>query len=56
MQTYDRIGQIYLKQKNYTQALTAFQQGLEIARSLKYREDYFLSQIEQINSQKKLNF
>ncbi|AFY77253.1 tetratricopeptide repeat protein [Pleurocapsa sp. PCC 7327] len=52
MQTYDRIGQIYLKQKNYPQALTAFQQGLEIARSLKYREDYFLSQIKQINSQK----
>jgi tetratricopeptide (TPR) repeat protein len=52
MQTYDRIGQIYLKQKNYPQALAAFQKGLELARSIKYREDYFLSQIEQINSQK----
>jgi tetratricopeptide (TPR) repeat protein len=52
METYDRIGQIHLKQQNYPQALTAFQRGLEIARSLKYKEDYFLSQIEQIDRQK----
>jgi tetratricopeptide (TPR) repeat protein len=52
MQTYDRIGQIYLKQQNYPQALAAFQQGLQIARSLQYREDYFLSQIEAVNQQK----
>jgi tetratricopeptide (TPR) repeat protein len=51
MQTYDRIGQIHLKQNNYPQALAAFQKGLELARSLNYRQDYFLSQIEKINQQ-----
>jgi tetratricopeptide (TPR) repeat protein len=52
MQTYDRIGQIHLKQNNYPQALAAFQKGLEIARSLNYRQDYFLSQIKKINNPK----
>jgi tetratricopeptide (TPR) repeat protein len=44
--TYDRIGQIYLKSKNYDRALIAFERGLNIAKSLKYREDYFAKQIE----------
>jgi tetratricopeptide (TPR) repeat protein len=44
--TYDRIGQIYLKSKNYALALIAFERGLNIAKSLKYREDYFTQQIE----------
>jgi tetratricopeptide (TPR) repeat protein len=52
MNAYDRIGQIYLKQNNYSQALIAFQKGLEIARSLSYRQDYFLTQIQQINNPK----
>jgi tetratricopeptide (TPR) repeat protein len=51
MNTYDRIGQIYLKQNNYPQALAAFQKGLEIARSLDERQDYFLKQIERVNTQ-----
>jgi tetratricopeptide (TPR) repeat protein len=51
MNVYDKIGQIYLKQKNYPQALTAFKQGLELAKSLKYQENYFTTQIEQATQQ-----
>ncbi len=49
MTTYDQIGQIYLKRANYSQALTAFQRGLELAQQLKYQENYFAGQIQQIN-------
>jgi tetratricopeptide (TPR) repeat protein len=53
MNTYDRIGKIYLSQKNYPQALISFRQGLEVARSLSYQVDYFLSQIEQVKKEEK---
>ena len=49
MTAYDNIGQIHLERQNYSQALAAFQNGLEIARTLKYKEDYFLSRIQQVN-------
>ncbi|MGH2414827.1 MAG: tetratricopeptide repeat protein, partial [Microcystaceae cyanobacterium] len=49
MNTYDRIGKIHLEQQNYAQALAAFKQALEIAKTLSYQEDYFISQIEQVN-------
>ncbi|MGK7872938.1 MAG: tetratricopeptide repeat protein [Xenococcaceae cyanobacterium] len=51
MNTYDRMGQIYLEQKNYPQALAAFRQALEIATSLSYQETYFTTQIEQVNQE-----
>lgn len=51
MNAYDQMGQIYLEQKNYPQALDAFQQGLELAKSLQYQENYFTSQIEQVTHQ-----
>jgi tetratricopeptide (TPR) repeat protein len=51
MQTYDSIGQIYLEEKNYQQALTYLKQALTIARTLKYQEDYFSSQIQKVNEQ-----
>ncbi|MGA7936550.1 MAG: hypothetical protein WCA35_23550, partial [Kovacikia sp.] len=51
MDAYDRIGQIYLSRKAYPQALTAFQRGLVLARQLKYKEDYFTTQIQQISKQ-----
>jgi tetratricopeptide (TPR) repeat protein len=51
MNAYDQIGQIHLSRKEYPQALTAFQQGLGLARQLKYREDYFTAQIQQISQQ-----
>lgn len=52
MDTYDQIGQIYLAQRNFDQAQAAFQQGLDLANSLKYQQNYFASQIERVNQQK----
>ncbi|HEY9813505.1 MAG TPA: tetratricopeptide repeat protein [Candidatus Sericytochromatia bacterium] len=52
MNTYDHIGQIYFAQRNFEQAKAAFQQGLDLANSLKYQENYFASQIERVNQQK----
>lgn len=49
MNTYDQIGQISVEQKNYPQALAAFQQGLGLAQSLKYQESYFTTQIARVN-------
>ena len=48
MNTYDRIGKIHQEQNNYAQAIAAYRQALEIAIELSYQEDYFISQIEQI--------
>lgn len=48
MNTYDRMGQIYLQQKDYAQALNVFTEGLKIARSLQYQELYFSAQVERI--------
>ncbi|MCC5605331.1 hypothetical protein LC612_00595 [Nostoc sp. CHAB 5834] len=49
MQAYDQIGQLYLERKEFPQALTAFQKGLEIAQQLKHEEAYFAGQIEKIS-------
>lgn len=51
MAAYDKIGQIYLFRKNYPQAILAFRRGLDLARQLKYREDYFTGQIQQAAQQ-----
>jgi len=48
MNAYDQIGQIYAMRQENSRAIAAFQQGLQVARQLKYREDYFLAQIEQV--------
>jgi tetratricopeptide (TPR) repeat protein len=45
MNTYDQIGEIYLQQKDSSKALAAFEKALEIAKSLKYQEEYFTNQI-----------
>ncbi|MEH1889403.1 MAG: hypothetical protein V7K92_08025 [Nostoc sp.] len=49
MQAYDQIGQLYLERKEFPQALTAFQKGLELAQQLKHQEAYFTGQIEKIS-------
>jgi tetratricopeptide (TPR) repeat protein len=49
MHAYDQIGQIQRVRKQNQQALAAFQQGLGLARQLKYRQDYFTAQIQEIN-------
>ncbi|MBD2346662.1 tetratricopeptide repeat protein [Anabaena subtropica] len=46
MQAYDQIGQLYLERKEYPQAVTAFQKGLELAQQLKHQEAYFTEQVE----------
>lgn len=55
MQAYDQMGQIYLTQNKYAQALDAFQKGLELARSLQYRETHFARQIEKVNQEETSN-
>lgn len=47
--TYDRIGKIHLGLKNYTSALAAFDQGLQLAKIIKYREEYFIERIKEID-------
>jgi tetratricopeptide (TPR) repeat protein len=51
MVTYDRIGEIHLIQKNQPQALNSFQKGLELAKAISYKEEYFTNKIVQVNSQ-----
>jgi tetratricopeptide (TPR) repeat protein len=46
MQAYDQMGQLYLESKDYPQALTAFKDGLELARQLRHQEKYFTQQVE----------
>jgi tetratricopeptide (TPR) repeat protein len=53
MNTYDAIAKIYVKQENYAQALPWFQKALEISLHLKYKQDYFSAQLQQVNQ--KLN-
>ncbi|HLP88957.1 MAG TPA: hypothetical protein VK184_10255 [Nostocaceae cyanobacterium] len=48
MQAYDQIGQMHLERQEYPQALTAFQQGLELAQKLKHQESYFTQQIAEL--------
>jgi len=51
MNAYDQMGQIYREQKNYLQARIAFEQGLELARSINYQESHFLTQIAELPQQ-----
>ena len=51
MNTYDKIGDIYRNKKNYSEAISAFQKGLELARSIGYQENYFINKINQTNQQ-----
>jgi tetratricopeptide (TPR) repeat protein len=51
MNTYDQIGQLYLEQANYSQALAAFEKGLEMAKLLSFREAYFTRQIQEVSRQ-----
>ncbi|MGL5033314.1 MAG: tetratricopeptide repeat protein, partial [Microcystaceae cyanobacterium] len=53
MKTYDQIAQLYRTAKQYQPALMAYQQGLALARSIKYpeQENYFLNQIQAVNGE-----
>ena len=50
MNTYEQIGIIYQQQQDYVQARKFFEKALEIARNIKYKEDYFISKINQIDN------
>lgn len=50
MNTYDYMGIIYNQKQDYSSALKSFQKALEIARSLSYKEEYFLSKINEIQT------
>lgn len=52
MNTYDKMGQIYLEQQNYSKALDAFQKALQLAKSLQYQESYFATKVEQVTQQR----
>jgi tetratricopeptide (TPR) repeat protein len=49
MNTYDQIGQLLKERGNQAQALVAFQQGLQLAQQLRYKVDYFNTQIQALS-------
>ena len=46
IQTYDRLGELYLAQDDPARALNAFERALELAESLSYEPERFVAQIE----------
>ena len=49
MVAYDLMGQLHQKRGASNQALLAYRQGLDIARQLDFRVNYFRSQVNQVN-------
>jgi len=52
MQTYNKIGDIYVNNKQYTIALNYFQEGLKLAQTLKYQVDFFEDKIKKVQDNK----
>jgi len=50
MDAFDQLGQLQAQQENFSGAIASFQSALEIARQLKFREDYFTVQIQKISA------
>ncbi len=50
MDAYDQIGQIQIQRKALPEAATAFRQGLEVAKQINYRVDYFTEQIQKLQA------
>ncbi|MEP6520557.1 tetratricopeptide repeat protein [Microcoleus vaginatus DQ-U2] len=51
MNAYDNIGQVYQEMKAYAKALESYQQGLEVAKKLGHRQEYFAKKILKVNKQ-----
>lgn len=51
MEAYDQLGQVNLLLQQYSEAITAFEQAREVARQLKFREEYFTTQIQKAAEQ-----
>ena len=49
MKTYGIVGEIYMEKFQYELALSAFTEGLILARSLNHDQEYFLMQIKKVN-------
>ncbi len=50
MKTYDRIGKIHVNREEYGEALEAFKEGLGLAAELRVDAEYFIVQIEKVQS------
>ncbi|MDF0556791.1 tetratricopeptide repeat protein [Kamptonema sp. UHCC 0994] len=53
METYDQIGQVYMELKAYSKALAAYQRGLEVAKQLNHKQEYFARKIQKLNQRLK---
>ena len=51
MNAYDKIGQVYQEMTAYDKALEAYQKGLEVAKRLGHRQEYFAKKIQKVNKQ-----
>jgi len=51
MNAYDNIGQVYQEMKAYDKALESYQKGLELAKRLGHRKEYFDKKIIKVNKQ-----
>ena len=51
MNAYDNIGQVYQQMTAYDKALEAYQRGLEVAKRLGHRQEYFAKKIQKVNKQ-----
>lgn len=51
MNAYDNIGQVYQEMTAYDKALEAYQKGLEVAKRLGHRQEYFAKKVQKVNKQ-----
>jgi tetratricopeptide (TPR) repeat protein len=51
MSAYDNIGQVYQEMKAYDKALESYQKGLDVAKKLGHRQEYFAKKIQKVNKQ-----
>ncbi|PSO48148.1 MAG: hypothetical protein BRC33_10860 [Cyanobacteria bacterium SW_9_44_58] len=50
MMTYDQIGKLHQQQDQLQKARTAYENALQIAKSLSYQQEYFQQKIQQLKS------
>ncbi len=48
MDAFDQMGQTFLQKQEPGKAIAAFQRGLQVAQTLRYRTEYFTDQISQV--------
>ncbi len=51
MNAYDNLGQVYQEMKAYDKALESYQKGLDVAKKLGHRQEYFAKKIQKVNKQ-----